>query len=94
MVFEKKISKWFIGLISVMKIYNFLLGVYSLITRLAPIFGPGTLNMNSACCSGLSFGGGVVRVATGIPTSMKNFSCPAGEQTQISRTGWEEIFLN
>src|ERR1700731_1079435 len=34
----------------------------------------------------LSFGGGVVRVATRTPTSTKNFSCPAGEQIQSMRT--------
>src|SRR5258705_6635359 len=41
-----------------------------------------TFSMNAACSLSLSFGGGVVRVATGTPTSTKNFSCPAGEQIQ------------
>jgi single-stranded-DNA-specific exonuclease len=34
----------------------------------------------------VSGGGGVVRVATGTPTSGKNFSCPEGEQMQSRRT--------
>src|SRR6202140_4622680 len=33
-----------------------------------------TFSMNAACSFSLSFGGGVVRVATGSPTSTKNFS--------------------
>ena len=33
-----------------------------------------TFSINAACCCSSSFGGGVVRVATGTPTSMKNFS--------------------
>jgi hypothetical protein len=49
-----------------------------------------TFSMNAACSFSPSFGGGVVRVATGTPTSMKNFSCPAGEQTQSMRTGLAE----
>ena len=43
--------------------------------------------MNAACSFSPNFGGGVMRVATGTPTSMKNFSCPAGEQMQSMRTG-------
>src|ERR1700722_7497114 len=39
-----------------------------------------------SCASFSSFGGGVVRVATGTPTSRKNFSCPAGEQRHSMRT--------
>ena len=46
-----------------------------------------TFSMNAACSFLSSSGGGVVRVATGTPTSMKNFSCPAGEQIQSIRTG-------
>ena len=46
--------------------------------------------MNSCCSSGLSFGGGVVRVATFTPTSLKNFSCPAGEQMQSSRVAFDD----
>ena len=42
---------------------------------------------NSAICFSSSSGGGVVRVATGTPTSRKNLSLPAGEQMQIIRTG-------
>jgi len=38
-----------------------------------------------------NFGGGVVGVATGTPTSMKNFSCPKGEQIQSMRTGLAEV---
>ena len=45
-----------------------------------------TLSMNAARSFSLSFGGGVVRVATRTPTSTKNFSCPAGEQIQSMRT--------
>ena len=50
-----------------------------------------TFSMNAAFSFSLGFGGGVVRVATGTPTSMKNFSCPAGEQIQSMRTGSVEV---
>ena len=49
-----------------------------------------TFSMKAACSLSLSFIGGVVRVATGTPTSMKNLSCPAGEQMQSMRTGLVE----
>src|SRR5580704_11017802 len=45
-----------------------------------------TFSMNADCSFSSSFGGGVVRVATGTPTSTKKFSCPAGEQIQNMRT--------
>jgi hypothetical protein len=41
------------------------------------------LSRNSAICFSSSVGDGVVRVATGTPTSRKNLSFPAGEQMQI-----------
>jgi hypothetical protein len=44
---------------------------------------------NSAICFSSNLGGGVVRVATGTPSSWKNLSLPAGEQMQIIRTGRE-----
>ena len=50
--------------------------------------------MNSACCFSSSLGGGVVRVATGVPISRKKFSCPAGEQIQSSRVGLVETLWN
>ena len=50
-----------------------------------------TFSMNAAFSFSLGFGGGVVRVATGTPISMKNFSWPAGEQIQSSRTGSVEV---
>jgi type IV secretory pathway TrbL component len=50
-----------------------------------------SFSMNAACSFSLSFGGGVVRVATGTPTSMKNSSCPAGEQIQSMRTAPLEV---
>ena len=50
-----------------------------------------TFSMNAAWSFSPSFGGGVVRVATGTPTSVKNFSCPAGEQIQSRRTGLVEV---
>jgi len=53
-----------------------------------------TFRMNSDCLRSLSFGGGVVRVATGMPTSIKNLSCPAGEQMQTRRAGSEEALWN
>src|ERR1019366_6405039 len=49
---------------------------------------------NSANCFSSSFGGGVVRVATGTPTSRKNLSFPAGEQMQIMRAGLEDVLWN
>jgi hypothetical protein len=45
---------------------------------------------NLAICFSSSSGGGVVRVATGTPTSRKNLSFPAGEQMQIIRAGCED----
>ena len=50
--------------------------------------------INAACCSSFSSGGGVVRVATGVPTALKNSSWPAGEQTQSILTGREEELWN
>ena len=41
------------------------------------------LSRNATICLPSSLGGVVVRVATGTPTSRKNFSCPAGEQMQF-----------
>ena len=52
------------------------------------------LAFNAACAMGSSFGGAVVRVATGTPTSIKNSSCPAGQQRHNSRAGCVEAFLN
>jgi hypothetical protein len=40
--------------------------------------------LNSACSVLPSFGGGVVLVATGVPTATKNSSCPAGEQRALT----------
>src|ERR1700693_2548966 len=53
-----------------------------------------TFSMNAASSFSPSFGGGVVRVTTGTPTSMKNLSCPAGEQMQSTRTGPVEVLWN
>jgi len=53
-----------------------------------------TFSMNAAWSLSFSFGGGVVRVATGTPTSMKNFSCPDGEHMHSNRTGLEETLWN
>jgi hypothetical protein len=50
--------------------------------------------MNAASCAASTLGGGVVRVATGIPTSLKNSSWPAGEQMQSILTGFDEAFWN
>jgi hypothetical protein len=44
--------------------------------------------VNLACGASSSPGGGVVGVATGPPTSLKNSSCPDGERIQIILTGW------
>jgi hypothetical protein len=48
------------------------------------------------CClrTASSLSAGVVRVATGIPTSLKNSSCPDGEQVQSILTGFEEELWN
>ena len=46
--------------------------------------------LNSVCATSSSLGGGVARVATATPTSLKNSSCPAGEQMQSIRAGWED----
>jgi hypothetical protein len=48
--------------------------------------------MNSACSVSSSFGGGVVRVTTGVPTAAKDSSCPAGEQMQSSRVALEDVW--
>lgn len=48
-------------------------------------------SMNAISSFSSSLGGGVVRVATGTPTSTKNLSCPAGQQIQSMRTGPVEV---
>gem|GEM_PF-6358612 len=53
-----------------------------------------TFLMNSASCAASIFGGGVVRVATGAPISLKNSSWPAGEQMQSILTGCGEALWN
>ena len=50
--------------------------------------------MKAACSSGLSFGGGVVLVATFTPSSIKKFSEPAGEQMHRRRAALEELLWN
>ena len=50
--------------------------------------------MNAACCSGLALGGGTVRPATGVPTSLKYSSWPAGEQMQSILAGVDEELWN
>jgi hypothetical protein len=50
--------------------------------------------MNAAWSFSESLGGGVIRVATGTPTSKKNFSCPAGAQIQSVRTASTEALWN
>ena len=50
--------------------------------------------MNAASCAASTLGGGVVRIATGIPTSLKNSSWPAGEQMQSILTGFDEALWN
>jgi hypothetical protein len=71
-------------------------GSYASFSNSVRYFGANatTFLINSACCSSSSFGGGVVRVATGTPTSMKNLSFPAGEQIQSKRTGLDEALWN
>src|SRR5580692_7625684 len=49
-----------------------------------------TLALNAACAASSSLGGGIVRVATGVPTSRKNSSWPAGEQMQSILAGSED----
>ena len=53
-----------------------------------------TFLMNAACCAASTLGGGVVRVATGVPISLKNSSWPAGEQMQSILTGFDEALWN
>src|SRR5206468_8792780 len=48
--------------------------------------------MNSICAASSSAGATVARDATAMPTSAKNFSCPAGAQMHRSRTGFWEAF--
>src|SRR5208282_920403 len=43
--------------------------------------------LNAACAAASISGGGVVRVETGTPSSMKNSSWPAGEQMQSILAG-------
>jgi len=50
-----------------------------------------TFFMNAACSAPSSFGGSVVRVATGVPTSVKNSSRPAGEEMQRTRVAFAEM---
>src|ERR1039457_475204 len=50
--------------------------------------------MNAALAASSRSGGGSVRVATGAPTAMKKFSCPAGEQMHSSRAGRLEALVN
>ena len=47
----------------------------------------------AAAAAGSGLGGGVVRVATGTPTTAKRSSCPAGEQMQSNRAAWLVTFL-
>src|ERR1700738_5234251 len=53
-----------------------------------------TFLMNAASCAASILGGGVVRVATGVPISLKNSSWPAGEQMQSILTGFDEALWN
>jgi hypothetical protein len=53
-----------------------------------------TFLMKAASCAASTLGGGVVRVATGIPISLKNCSWPAGEQMQSILTGDDEALWN
>src|SRR6516164_4431639 len=48
--------------------------------------------MNAPVAASSSGGGVSVRCATGTPTSLKNSSCPAGEQRHKSRAGRSETF--
>ena len=50
--------------------------------------------MNAASCPASTRGGGVVRVATTVPNSLKNFSWPAGEQMHSILTGFDEALWN
>ena len=49
-----------------------------------------TFLKNAASCAASTLGGGVVRVATTVPNSLKNSSWPAGEQMQSIVTGFDE----
>ena len=53
-----------------------------------------TFLKNAGSCTASSLGGGVVRVATGVPISLKNSSWPAGEQMQSILTGFDEALWN
>ena len=53
-----------------------------------------TFLRNAGSCAASTLGAGVVRVATGVPTSLKNSSCPAGEQMQSILTGFDEALWN
>jgi len=53
-----------------------------------------TFLMNAASCAASTLGGGVVRVATAVPNSLKNSSWPAGEQMQSILTGFDEALWN
>jgi len=55
---------------------------------------PSAFAMNSACATSSSVGGGVVRVATGMPSSIKYSSRPAGEHVQSNLAGTAEEFRN
>jgi hypothetical protein len=50
--------------------------------------------IDADCCAASSSGGGVVRLATGVPSSLKNSSWPDGEQMQSILTGFEEELWN
>ena len=50
--------------------------------------------MNAASCARSTLRGGVIRVATTVPNSLKNSSWPAGEQMQSILTGCEEALWN
>ena len=55
---------------------------------------PITFLMNAASCAASATGGAAVRVATTVPTSLKNSSCPAGAQMQSILTGFDEALWN
>ena len=53
-----------------------------------------TFLKNAGSCAASTLGGGVIRVATGVPNYLKNSSWPAGEQMQSILTGFDEALWN
>ena len=69
---------------------------YASLSSSVRYFGASSITFlkNAASCAASTLGGGVVRVATAVPTSLKNSSWPAGEQMQSILTGFDEALWN